>query len=40
MSESVPDRNKSNEISSLALACHMSVYAYVINPKHFGATMF
>lgn len=38
--DSVPERNKRVEISSLALAYHMSVYAYVIIAKHFGAIAF
>lgn len=36
----MPERNKSIEISSLALARHVSVYAYVINAKRFGAIVF
>lgn len=35
--DSVPERNKRVEISSLALARHVSVCAYVIGAKHFGA---
>ena len=36
--DSVPERNKRVEISSLALAHHVSVY--VIIAKHFGAIAF
>lgn len=35
--DSVLERNKRVEISSLALARHVSVCAYVISAKHFGA---
>lgn len=38
--DSVPERNKRFEISSLALAYHVSVYAYAIIAKHFGAIAF
>lgn len=38
--DSVPERNKRVEISSFALAYHVSVYAYVIFAKHFGAIAF
>ena len=40
VTDTVPERNKRVEISSLALAHHVSVNAYVITAKHFGAIAF